>query len=66
VPILYLDNIDEHVILEGQLVVEDDLLRVDEEGGSRAKTVEGILLLGARSSGYNVRRNRFVVPRPKP
>jgi hypothetical protein len=26
----------------------------------------GILLLGARSDGYNVRRNRFVVPRPKP
>jgi hypothetical protein len=25
----------------------------------------GILLLGARSDGYNVRRDRFVVPRPK-
>jgi hypothetical protein len=28
--------------------------------------VWGSLLLGARSGGYNVRRNRFVVPRPKP
>jgi hypothetical protein len=30
------------------------------------KCVWGILLLGARSGGYNVRRNKFVVPRPKP
>jgi hypothetical protein len=28
--------------------------------------VWGILLLDARSGGYNVRRDRFVVPRPKP
>jgi hypothetical protein len=26
----------------------------------------GYFLLGARSDGYNVRRDRFVVPRPKP
>jgi hypothetical protein len=35
-------------------------------GPRRVGGVWGILLLDARSGGYNVRRDRFVVPRPKP